>query len=200
MSQSHPLSDEQKSEVRHRFANAFQLVSALSRMRMQKAPDPETRRQLSWMLDATNVLGLVQQRCLSANPDNLSALIQDLAPQWRRRCAGRPIQIDLTIDPVEAREQIQSAAALIANELVSNALAHAFPDDRAGRILVELRPLGDDQAELIVSDDGCGYAPAIAPGPACLGLWLVKGMTQQVRGTMTTTTEQGVTARLVFGV
>jgi len=197
LSQAEPLSDRQQSEVRHRFANAFQLISALTRMRMQRSQDIEAKRQLSWMLDSTGVLGLVQQRCLGPEPDDLGGLLQDLAPQWRRRCTGRPIQLDLEIEPVAAREHIMSAAALIANELVGNALTHAFPDDRGGRVKVELRRLDEANAVLIVSDDGAGYDPA-AQTDTSLGLWLIKGLTQQVRGTMTTTTEGGVTARLEF--
>ena len=197
MSETDPLSERQQAEVRHRFANAFQLISALTRMRTQRTQDPEAKRQLNWMLDATTVLGLVQQRCLSPNPDDLGALLQDLAPQWRRRCTGRPIQFDLEIEPVSAREQVMSAAALIANELVSNALNHAFADDRAGRVQVTLRCLGDGKAELIVSDDGVGYRPEDVAQTG-LGLWLIKGLTQQVRGEMTTTTDAGVTARLAF--
>ncbi len=197
MSNSEPLSERQQSEVRHRLANAFQLISALTRMRTQRSQDPEAKRLLTWMLEATTVLGLVQQRCLSPEPDDLAGLLQDLAPHWRRRCAGRSIALDLTLEAVSAREQVMSATALIANELVSNALAHAFAEDRAGRIAVELRRLGEGRAELIVSDDGDGYDPDQV-GQSSLGLWLIKGLTQQVRGAMTTTIDGGVTARLEF--
>jgi two-component sensor histidine kinase len=197
VSEAEPLSERQQTEVRHRFANAFQLISALGRMRVQRTPDEETKRQLSWMIDATGVLGLVQQRCLSPDPENLSALLLDMAPQWRRRCAGRPIQLDLMIAPVTAREQVMSAVALIANELVGNAIAHAFADDRAGVIRVELNPLDEGTAALIVSDDGRGYDPAATPKSG-LGLWLIKGLAQQVRGVMTTTIEGGATTRLEF--
>ena len=143
------------------------------------------------------MIGLVQQRCLGPDPDDLGGFLQDLAPQWRRRCAGRPIQLDLTTEPVMAREHVASAVGLIANELVSNALAHAFADDRAGRIGVELRGLDETRAELIVSDDGRGYDPATV-SQTNLGLWLIKGLAQQVRGELTTTIDGGVTTRLTF--
>ncbi|MBV9509354.1 MAG: sensor histidine kinase [Caulobacteraceae bacterium] len=199
MSEAEPLSERQQSEVRHRFANAIQLISALTRMRMQRAQDETAKRQFNWLVDATGVIGLVQQRQLSAHPDDLGGLLRDLSVQWRRRCTGRPIQLDLALDPVMAREHVMSAVAVIANELVTNALTHAFADDRAGRIGVTLRGLDEDKAELVVSDDGRGYDPA-AVGQASLGLWLVKGLAQQVRGTMTTTTDTGVTVRLEFAI
>ena len=197
MSESEPLTERQQAEVRHRFANAFQLIAALTRMRGQRAGDPEAKRQLNAMLDAVTVLGAVQQRCLGPDPDDLGGLLQDLAPQWRRRCTGRPIQLDLDIEPIPAREQVMSAVGLIANELVSNALGHAFAEDRAGRVLVRLAAMEDGAAALTVSDDGEGYDPSTA-GESTLGLWLIKGLTQQVRGTLTSETEGGVTTRVVF--
>ena len=197
VSEAEPLSERQQAEVRHRFANAIQLISALTRMRGQRARDPETKRQLTAMLDSISILGLVQQRCLGPHPDDIGGFLQDLAPQWRRRCTGRPIQLDVEIEPVSAREHIMSAIGLIANEMVSNALTHAFADDQAGRVQVRLVRLDDGRAELTVSDDGMGYDPA-AVSDSTLGLWLIKGLTQQVRGTLTTTTYGGVTARLAF--
>lgn len=199
MSEAEPLSERQQSEVRHRFANAIQLVSALTRMRMQRAQDEQAKRQFSWLVDATGVIGLVQQRRLGAEPDDLGGLLRDMSPQWRRRCTGRPIQLNLAIDPLTAREHVMSAVAMVANELVTNALAHAFADQRAGCISVELRALEDGKAELIVSDDGCGYDPDTV-GRSSLGLWLIQGLAQQVRGELTTTTEGGVKVRLAFAV
>jgi len=198
VSSDEPLSERQKADVRHRFANAFQLLSALARMRVQRAQDVETRRQLTWMLDATGVLAAMQQRLLGAEPDDLAGYLRDLFPQWSRRRAGRPVEIILVVESVPVREHLISALMLIANELVTNALDHAFPDQRAGVVRVELRPLGAGRAELIVSDDGAGFDPQEA-SRASLGLWLIRGLTDQVKGVMTTPpTEAGFTTRLEF--
>jgi two-component sensor histidine kinase len=192
------LSERQQADVRHRFANVFQLLSALTRMRVQRTEDAETRRQLSWMLDATGVLASMQQRLLGPDPDDLAGYLRDLAPPWTRRSAGRPVEVLLVLEPVPVREHLISALTLIANELVINALDHAFPQERAGIVRVELRPLEDGQAELIVSDDGAGFGPAV-PGRPSLGLWLIRGLTDQVKGVMTTPpVEVGVTTRLEF--
>ena len=198
MSSIEPLSERQQADVRHRFANAFQLLSALSRMRIQRAQDAETRRQLTWMLDATGVLGSMQQRLLGQDPHDLAGYLRELFPQWSRRKAGRPVEIILVAEPVPVREHLVSALMLIANELVTNALEHAFPDQRAGVVRVELRPLEAGRAELIVSDDGAGFVPP-DPGRSSLGLWLIRGLTDQVKGVMTTpATEAGFTTRLEF--
>jgi len=193
-----PLSERQQADVRHRFANVFQLLSALTRMRVQRAQDPETKRQLTWMLDATSVLAAMQQRLLGTDPDDLAGYMRDLSQQWNRRSANRPVEVILVAEPVPVREHLVSALMLIANELVTNALEHAFPGGRAGVVRVELRPLEDGKAELIVSDDGVGLG-AMSGAHSKLGLWLIRGLTDQVKGVMTTpTTETGVTTRLEF--
>jgi two-component sensor histidine kinase len=198
VSSNEPLSERQQADVRHRFANVFQLLSALTRMRIQRAQDVETKRQLTWMLDATGVLAAMQQRLLGPDPDDFAGYLRDLAPQWNRRSAGRPVEIILVVESVPVREHLISALLLIANELVSNALAHAFPSQGAGVVKVELHPLDDGRAELIVSDNGAGFSPQ-NPNRSSLGLWLIRGLTDQVKGVMTTpTTEAGVTTRLEF--
>jgi len=188
-----------ESEVRHRLANLFQLLSTLTRMRIQRAADDETRRQLSWMLEAISALGALQQRLAEPAGADFALYLADMLPQWRRRCAGRPVQIELDAAPVIMREQLASALALIVNELVSNAISHAHPDGRPGTVLIALRRRDAESATLTVSDDGVGY-DASHEDRSKLGLWLIRGLTDQVKGVMTTTTTDGVIARLDFAV
>jgi two-component sensor histidine kinase len=187
---------ERQAETRHKIANIFQLLSTLTRMRLQRASDPESRRHLSWMLDMVAALGALQHRLNSPGGEDFGLYIEDMAAQWRRSCANRPIEIALAVQPLRVSESHASALALIVNELVMNAIAHGFPDDRAGVVRVELEQSGA-RAVLTVSDDGQGYDPQAAQ-TGHLGLWLVNGLAAQVRGALTTTTDSGVRTRLEF--
>jgi two-component sensor histidine kinase len=189
---------ERQAETRHKIANIFQLLSTLTRMRLQRAEDAESRRHLSWMLDMVTALGALQHRLNSPGGEDFGLYIEDMAGQWRRSCADRPIEIAVAVQPVHVPENHASALALIVNELVMNAITHGFPDDRAGVVRVELERLGE-RAALTISDDGQGYdLHAVESGR--LGLWLIKGLAAQVRGSLTTTTDNGVHSRLVFPV
>jgi two-component sensor histidine kinase len=195
------MSSDQESvplaETRHRVANVFQLLSTLGRLRAQRASDPETKRQLTWMLDAIGALGVLQHRLLSPNGEDFAGFIQDMAPHWRRRAANRPITIETVTEPAPVSEQIAAALTLIAQELVANAVSHAFPDGRAGEVRVELKRLDERRAVLVVADDGVGYALEAAD-KSRLGLWLIGGLADQVKGVLTITREAGVAARLEF--
>jgi two-component sensor histidine kinase len=186
-----------QAEVRHRLANVFQLLSTLARMRLRRTDDPESGRHLGWMLEMIEATAALQQRLLSDGGDDFALFLADMAPRWRRRCAGRPIAIELDAEPLRTLESRASALALIANELVLNAIAHAFPDDRDGVVRIEFRRVAEGRAVLAVADDGRGYDPADV-SPDRLGLWLVAGLAAQVKGELTTETENGVRCRLEF--
>ena len=194
-----PLSTEEElaSHARHRMANLFQLLTTLTRMRIQRSRDAESKRQLSWLLEAMGALSVLQRRLWSKDGEDFSRFLTEMDPVWRRRCAGRPIALEVEAVAVLTPEHIASALALIVHELVTNAIDHGFTEGRSGRIQVRLESLGGGRACLTVVDDGQGYDPA-AVGGDTLGLWLVKGLTAQLRGVLTTETTGGVAARLEF--
>ena len=49
----------------------------------------------------------------------------------------------------------------VLSNLLLNAVAHAFPDRRGGRIDIAMRESGQDEIEIVVADDGCGMSPEI---------------------------------------
>ena len=185
------------SHARHRMANMFQLLTTLTRMRIQRSRDAESRRQLNWLLEAMGALGVLHRRLVSPSGDDFSEFLIEMDGIWRRRCAGRAIELQIDAVAVRTPEHLASALSLIVNELVSNAIDHGFPEGRGGRIWVTLEPIGAARGCLTVSDDGQGYDPATLDGQT-LGLWLIQGLTAQLHGALTTTTTGGVTARLEF--
>jgi two-component sensor histidine kinase len=185
------------SEARHRLANVFQLLSTLTRMRIQRSQDEEARRQLAWMLDAITALALIHDRPPDAPTADFSRLLRDMAPLWRRRCDGRPITIELDLAPLAVHQRHEAALTLIAHELVVNAIAHGYPGDASGVIHIAFGPDDEGRGALEVGDDGVGYDPQTVARNR-LGLWLIGGLASQVQGVLTTDCDEGVQARLVF--
>ena len=69
------------------------------------------------------------------------------------------------------------------NELLLNALKHAFPEGQRGEIVVELSDAGDGWCRMIVRDDGIGLpGDMAAEGSGTLGLQLVRGLVAQLDG------------------
>lgn len=187
------------SEMRHRMANTFQLMSALARMRSQRAGDPEARRQLLWMADAIGSLGALERHRTLAGVD-FAAYLTEMAPVWRRRQTGQSAEVVLVTGPMVASDQAASTLALIVQELVGNALLHGYADGRAGSVEIRVAPLDDGRWELVVTDDGQGFDPASPAARERFGLWFVRSLSAQVRGEFTLTSSPGVTGRLVFSL
>lgn len=181
------------AELRHRLANSFQLLQAVIQIRLRSAADPESRRHLSWLLDVVTALSMLQQRVGLAGPVDFAKYLIEAASYWRRICESGAIGIDLQIEAAQVSENEASTLALIAHELISNAIEHAFPDGRQGTIRIQFRESGDGVRELIVSDNGCGLPPGWDQNGR-MGLELVHGLAAHLGGQVEVKDALGVTA------
>ncbi len=88
---------------------------------------------------------------------------------------------------------------LIINELASNALKHAFPEGRAGTVLVVIRNHHEGSIELMVSDDGIGMpvATELQDFPT-LGLKLVVAMSDQLKAKLQLNRDSGTCIKIIF--
>jgi two-component sensor histidine kinase len=91
---------------------------------------------------------------------------------------------------------------LIVNELVFNALKHAFPDDRHGSVQVELTSEDEGFFTLRVKDDGVGLPAGLQVEtenpPGTLGLKLVRLLVEQLQGSLQVRHEGGTVFKIVF--
>ncbi|HOX17331.1 MAG TPA: sensor histidine kinase, partial [Spirochaetales bacterium] len=86
---------------------------------------------------------------------------------------------------------------LVVNELVTNALKHAFPSGRQGSIRVGIRRERDGVLELEVADDGVGMSGA-SGREGGIGRHLVASLVAQLGGVETVSSNGGVTVRVRF--
>lgn len=185
------------SELRHRTANIFQLLGALARMRSQRSGNPEAARQLLWVADAIGSLGALERHRTGGGVD-LGGYLNEMTPVWRRRHGAHAAQVEVLAGQVIVPDSMASTLALIAQELIGNALAHGYPNGGPGRVEVVLGQRPDGRTELVVADDGIGFDPD-APGCADrFGLWIVRSLATQVRGEFDLATQGGVKASLTF--
>ena len=90
------------------------------------------------------------------------------------------VEGNLTIGIIRA-----TPCSLILNELISNSLRYAFPNDRKGNIKVTLLEETPGDVEIKVSDDGVGIDESIDwRNPVSVGLDLVNGLVIQIQGTL----------------
>jgi two-component sensor histidine kinase len=109
------------------------------------------------------------------------------------------ISLQLEIDEVQLDLDRAVACGLIVNELVSNALKHAFPDGRQGTLWISLQALEANECLLRVRDDGVGMSKSIDPKTAdTLGLQLVNDLADQLHGSVAMRGLDGVDIAITF--
>lgn len=167
------------SELQHRMRGGYQLLQALVGIRLRSVTDPESRRHLGWLSDVVAAMGLLNERLQPGGAVDFSAYLTDAIGFWRRACDGRPISFELRAADRALPESHALPLAIIAHELIGNAVRHGFPDDASGTVLVHYADTTDG-VSLLIRDSGVGAA-ALEIGE---GLALVAGLADHLGGSM----------------
>ncbi len=173
-------------EVHHRVKNNLQVVSSLLHIQTQQFDDPRTRMVFEESQHRIRAMALVHEKLYHS--DNLSNInfgeyLESVVGQLIRSYSREGIRLALSLESIEMDVEVAIPCGLVVNELVTNALKHAFPDDGTGTISVGLRRLSDRIIELTVADDGIGIpADADIRNATSMGLTLVQALTEQMSG------------------
>ncbi|MFC5355859.1 sensor histidine kinase [Azospirillum himalayense] len=183
-------------EVQHRVKNNLQVICSLLRLQAARIDEP-ARRAFDESLRRIQCMSLMQE--LLYRSDQPARI--DFADYLRQLCDGlvrstNPTGARLTVNapqPWSLDVDQATPLALIASELVSNALLHAFPLGHPGTVSVELLPEGSEGMRMVVRDDGAGLPPdpsaaqnrATDKRQSGLGLVLVRALAQQAGAQVT---------------
>ncbi len=121
------------------------------------------------------------------------SISEALVPPERPITVDRDVEEGIRIGPDSA-----VPLALVAAELLTNAVKHAFPDGRPGRIRVSLNRVGADTARLEIADDGVGLPAGADPKPS--GLAIVEALVAQADAVLERRDEGGACFRLTFPI
>jgi len=187
-------------EIHHRVKNNLQVISSLLSTQARSIAAPEVQQRFADTQDRVRSMAAIHEQLYRSDDlarvefeEYLEGLLDDLFRSHRTdhidpslTTEAHPLPVDQAIP-----------AGLIVNELVSNALEHAFPDGSGGIVAVTYR-VDADRATLIVEDNGRGAPDLESDGN--LGLRLVRGLTRQLRGTLSINTHAGVRVTVAFPV
>jgi two-component sensor histidine kinase len=176
-------------EVHHRTRNNMQVMSVLLGLHAQSIDDESTQQFLKGLQARIDSMSLVHQKLHRSDlmRINLKEYIKDLARTMQVNYRVSSGRITFTFDTEAVLMTIDSAVpfGLLLNELLSNALKHAFPDDRKGEIHITLHTIDEGKRELRVCDNGVGLPENFDLNKAnTLGLQLIKILIRQLRGTV----------------
>jgi len=190
-------------EVHHRVKNNLQIICSLLYLQSDSIPDEQSRSYFRENQDRILSMALVHERLYKSNDFTsvgFEEYIRDLCTHLFDSYLADPGLITLKVDAGGLSIAVDRAIpwGLIINELVSNALKHAFPDSRAGEISIRFHEDEDDGLILTVADTGVGMPPGLDfKNTGTLGLQLVNMLARQLNGqiSMEGTTGTGFTIR-----
>jgi two-component sensor histidine kinase len=131
--------------------------------------------------------------------DYVGSLMSSLLRSHGGASNGIKVKLDLQDTFLDADTAIP--CGLLLNELVSNALRHAFPGRSGGQIRIGMRRDGDSQFTLQVSDDGVGLPKDVdLRHVETLGLRLVNTLVEQLCGSVEVDTDHGTHYSITFRV
>jgi PAS domain S-box-containing protein len=186
-------------EVRHRVKTNLQGVMGLMDFQATMISDGDALRAFKETGNRVLSMSLIQE--LLHEMDELSRidfsefvgrLSQHLSDSYS--AASKRVCIDLDLDGTKLNVDTAIPCGLIINELLSNSLEHAFPEDGEGEIRVLLHKNGSGGFELTVQDDGIG----LPEGRNGMGLILVESLVDQLSGIMEVERNGGTAFRISF--
>jgi PAS domain S-box-containing protein len=190
-------------EIHHRVKNNLQVMTSLLRLQSRYTKNAHTEQALAASRNRIQSMALVHEH-LYQSPDlariNLADYLRRYVPYLTRVYREQAQSITVSIDAEDTFLDIDGAVpcGLLINELVSNALKHAFPSERTGEIRIDLQT-EDGQAALTVSDDGVGFPVDVDFRLAkSLGLQLVNTLVRQLNGTINLDRSQGTVFEVTF--
>ncbi|MFN7110366.1 MAG: sensor histidine kinase [Brevundimonas sp.] len=188
-------------EMRHRIANSLQIIASILLQGVRKFSSDESRDYLRDAHQRIMSVAAVQRQLSDAELGDVA--LRDYLTDLCRGVGDSMIRdhdrltLSVTVDDSIVPSGKSVSLGLIVTELLINAIKHAFPEDRAGRITIDYRTQGEGWT-LTVCDDGVGLPPdpsVVKPG---LGAGIIRALAHQLGAVVVITdAEPGVRVSVV---
>ena len=171
------LLSEALREIDHRTKNNYQTVVAVILLQAQRARQPEVKQALQDAADRVNAVSLASEQLALRSEDlgtvRLGDHLRELCAQIRRGMSRDGVQVECDVANLSASAEKAIFISIVVNELVTNALKHAFRDIAEGVIQVSSSHSADGLA-IVVEDNGAGLERDRADRRSGLGTRLVE--------------------------
>jgi len=171
-------------ELQHRVANSLQIIASILMQSARKMQSDETKAHLYDAHQRVMSVAALQQQLASSSVNDVK-----LRPYFTALCDSigasmirdrNQLSLEVSVDDSVTTADVSISLGLIVTELVINALKHAFPGDRTGKIKVDYQSHGPNW-KLSVADDGVGMPAEAAGAKPGLGTSIVQALTGQLQ-------------------
>ena len=193
-------------EIHHRVKNNFQLVVSLLNLQSQKVQDTGLKEQFADAQNRIRAMALVHEKLYGSenfSSVNIADYVREIAGALAEGISGIKRQPSIRLDLRDVYVGIDHAipCGLIINELITNAMKHAFAGETGAlpEITVSLTGGQGSMIELSVGDNGKGLPDEFDfDGNRSLGLYLVNLLAKQLGGAISLERDSGTRFILRF--
>jgi len=183
----------------HRIKNSLQIVSSLMHLQADREKNQSAQEALISAAERIQSVARMHDALQASGGEDsvdLGAILEKMCGSLHAMAAD-PLGVDVRVSAGAVRLPVKIAQPIVlaVNELVVNALRHAFPDGRAGVILVSFVCAGGE-LRVVVADNGVGLPAGHAQGRG-YGMTLVRMTASQIGGVLSVESEAGTRITLV---
>lgn len=185
--------DTQLRELQHRVKNNLQMIAALIRLEARKA-EPTDHGSFSRLAGRVSSLAQLYDT-LSLSEDeseiDLGIYLSQIATAVMATHSSKAIRLDLHVDPFPVSINVAMPTGLVVNELLTNALKHAFADREDGTITLNSIVDGDS-CTITIADDGVGLPEGETwPKQGRLGALIAESLKQNAKADLDVQSQPG---------
>ncbi len=190
-------------ELQHRVKNNLQMITALIRMEARNVGDAEAGKRFDRLAGRIHALSLLYDAMSTSGLEgtiDLGSYLSQIASAVMLAHATEGIRLDLLVESWSVPINVAMPAGLVVNELLTNALKHAFVGRDGGTI--KLHCLIDESGcRVVVADDGIGLPEGmIWPKSGKLSAVIVQSLKQNAGAQVTVRSapQEGVSVTILF--
>jgi PAS domain S-box-containing protein len=187
-------------ELQHRVKNNLQMITALIRLetRNDALPDKKSFERLAGRVDALAILYQTLSQDEHDEEIDLGVYLSQVASAAMKAHALEGIRLDLKVDTYPVSINVAMPAGLVVNELLTNALKHAFAGREGGTITLRSVVSGDG-CRVMVADDGVGLPPGETwPKRGKLGALIAQSLKENAKAELEVDTSPGAGTRVTI--
>ena len=181
--QTAPDEDLLLRELTHRCSNDLQMVVGLLSMQSKRVQCEKARVALTDAMERVAVLARSRAMLQRNERRTLEAALLQVCEALQAQAEPRGILVSFTVsEACDGLPQQQiTTLALIVNELITNAIKHAFHEGSGGRIQVAIVRHDGTALKIMVEDDGSPFDRS-SPKSSGFGLDLVTRLMASIGG------------------
>lgn len=192
-------------EVNHRVKNNLQIVMNLLQSQSVFLQNKKAQQAILESQNRVQSIALIHDQLYKTDhiaTINLSLYINELIQSLNSSLNGgnNKVLLKCNIDDISIDVSQAIPVGIILNEIVTNALKYAFPNNRNGEINIDIKQ-SNDFINMQISDNGIGSTTDLnLANTNTLGITLIKGLTAQLNGIFSVENNNGLIVTVTFPV